>query len=89
MFQRLMWTQESPASQEEEEEEAGEEDVASVERRDTLLETAPQLMLEETLAAGSVARKVTSPEIVLREWQETTDAEIVARYDEFFLFFHL
>ena len=40
------------------------------------------LMLEETLAAGSVERKVTSPEIVLREWQETTDAEIVARYDE-------
>ena len=40
------------------------------------------LMPEETLAAGSVERKVTSPEIVLREWQETTDAEIVARYDE-------
>ena len=46
------------------------------EEEDTLL------MLEETLAAGSVERKVTSPEIVLREWQETTDAEIVARYDE-------
>ena len=61
-----MWTQESPASQEEE--EAGEEDTF--------------LMPEETLAAGSVARKVTSPEIVLREWQETTNAEIVARYDE-------